>query len=140
MVFKHLTKMLRLKTYFNKNEKEQTPLIEIKTTYYFIIASNNFLLVNEPVEEILRERVQHYQREKKPIDFWLVKSPKFLEARELTSVRNTLADAKLLGSCSTIISLDKNFIVWLKLRLNNVLIGSFEAPSKEISSPLSSSL
>nr|QWK41660.1 hypothetical protein [Akkesiphycus lubricus] len=103
------------------------------TTYYFVVASNDFLLVAEPVEEILRERVQHYRRVKKTIDFWFVKSPKFLESTQLTNLQT-----KLSKDCSAIVSLDKSFVTWLKLRLNNVAVGSFSAPTEDIVSPLAS--
>lgn len=108
------------------------------TTYYFIVASSEFLLVTEPVEEILRERVQHYRRVKKNIDFWLVQSPKFLESVQLTGLQTKLRQARIDNECSAIISVDKTFITWLKLRLNNVAMGSFSAPTGDITSPLAS--
>nr|YP_009684060.1 ycf54 [Lessonia spicata]YP_010990756.1 hypothetical protein Ycf54 [Lessonia nigrescens]QDP13884.1 ycf54 [Lessonia spicata]QWK42657.1 hypothetical protein [Lessonia spicata]WOX59789.1 hypothetical protein Ycf54 [Lessonia nigrescens] len=108
------------------------------TTYYFIVASNEFLLVTEPVEEILRERVQHYRRVKKNIDFWLVQSPKFLESVQLIDLQTKLTQARIANQCSAIVSVDKTFITWLKLRLNNVAIGSFSAPTGDIKSPLAS--
>jgi len=108
------------------------------TTYYFIVASNEFLLVAEPVEEILRERVQHYRRVKKNIDFWLVQSPKFLESVQLTELQAKLRQARIANECSAIVSVDKTFITWLKLRLNNVAMGSFNAPTGDITSPLAS--
>ncbi len=108
------------------------------TTYYFIVASSEFLLVTEPVEEILRERVQHYRRVKKNIDFWLVQSPKFLESVQLTDLQTKLRQARIANECSAIVSVDKTFITWLKLRLNNVAMGSFTAPTGDITSPLAS--
>nr|YP_010445121.1 hypothetical protein NQY08_pgp057 [Macrocystis pyrifera]UTJ90622.1 hypothetical protein [Macrocystis pyrifera] len=108
------------------------------TTYYFIVASSEFLLVAEPVEEILRERVQHYRRVKKNIDFWLVKSPKFIESVQLTELQTKLRQARIDNECSAIVSVDKTFITWLKLRLNNVAMGSFNAPTGDITSPLAS--
>nr|YP_011007583.1 hypothetical protein V2497_pgp077 [Syringoderma abyssicola]WAM65012.1 hypothetical protein [Syringoderma abyssicola] len=114
-------------------------MIEIKeklfTTYYFVIASNKFLLIEEPVEEVLRERVQHYQRVKKPIDFWLVQVPSFLGSFDMKNLQ-----ARLPRNCSAIISTDKSFITWLKLRFNNVAIGNFISPTNDIPSPLSSKL
>nr|YP_011004949.1 hypothetical protein V2469_pgp045 [Agarum clathratum]WAM61812.1 hypothetical protein [Agarum clathratum] len=108
------------------------------TTYYFIVASSEFLLVAEPVEEILRERVQHYRRMKKNIDFWLVQSPTFLESVQLTDLQTKLKEARIANECSAIVSVDKTFITWLKLRLNNVAMGSFNAPTGDIISPLAS--
>nr|YP_011006068.1 hypothetical protein V2484_pgp045 [Dictyoneurum californicum]WAM63072.1 hypothetical protein [Dictyoneurum californicum] len=110
------------------------------TTYYFIVASSEFLLVAEPVEEILRERVQHYRRMKKNIDFWLVQSPKFLESVQLADLQTKLKQARIANECSAIISVDKTFITWLKLRLNNVSMGSFNAPTDDIASPLASNV
>ena len=43
------------------------------STYHFIAASEAFLTVEEPLEEVLRERVRHYGEQGKEIDFWLVK-------------------------------------------------------------------
>nr|YP_011005339.1 hypothetical protein V2475_pgp077 [Chorda asiatica]QWK43083.1 hypothetical protein [Chorda asiatica]WAM62202.1 hypothetical protein [Chorda asiatica] len=103
------------------------------TTYYFILASSDFLLVTEPVEEILRERVQHYRRIKKSTNFWLIRSPKFMESNQLVDLRG-----KVSKDCSAVVSLDKSFITWLKLRLNNVAVGSFVAPTDDITSPLAS--
>lgn len=103
------------------------------TKYHFIIASNKFLLLDEPVEEILRERIQHYKKIKKPIDFWLVKSPKFIESVQMVNLTNMLPK-----NCSAIISTEENFITWLKLRFNNVATGNFIAPTNDIPRPLSS--
>ena len=37
--------------------------------YYFILGSENFLFKEEPLEEVLRERVQNYNKKKKTIKF-----------------------------------------------------------------------
>nr|YP_011006631.1 hypothetical protein V2488_pgp045 [Halosiphon tomentosus]WAM63776.1 hypothetical protein [Halosiphon tomentosus] len=110
------------------------------TTYHFIIASDKFLKIDEPLEEILRERVQHYRRVEKPNDFWFLSAPEFLESKQLDELRNKLSDANLSKTnCSAIVSTNKIFITWLKLRLNNVAIGNFIAPIEDIPSPLISS-
>ena len=49
------------------------------TTYYYVLASQHFLLEEEPLDEVLRERVRNYEEQKKEIDFWLVKQPAFIE-------------------------------------------------------------
>lgn len=106
--------------------------------YHFVIGSSKFLLRNEPLEEMLRERAQFLKREKKPITFWLVKSPKFLKSIELNSIKSELSQAGLLDvELTAIVSLDKSFVTWLKLRLQNVGQSSFRL-SEEISSPLAS--
>ena len=103
------------------------------TTYYYVLASQRFLLEEEPLEEVLRERKRNYQEKNQEIDFWLVKQPAFLEAPEM-------AEAK--GKCPqpavAIISTNSQFITWLKLRLEYVLTGEFQAPSETIPEPLAS--
>nr|QZL38451.1 Ycf54 [Sargassum ilicifolium var. conduplicatum] len=107
------------------------------TTYYFIIASTKFFLHDEPVEEVFRERTQHYRREKKPTDFWFLSSPYFLESNQLNDIKKKLSHANLSKeNCSAIISIDQNFIVWTKLRFNNVIMGSFVAPTEDLQNPL----
>nr|WAM64066.1 hypothetical protein [Ishige okamurae] len=100
--------------------------------YYFVAASNKFLLLSEPLEEILRERVQHYKRIKKPIDFWLLRSPAFLQSEQMKEFKDSLAN-----DCCAIVSTQQSFIVWLKLRLNHVAKGEFFAPTLDIPKPLS---
>ena len=56
-------------------------------TYYFAIASQDFLLHEEPVEEVLRERMNHYKNIKKMIDFWLVLNPSFIHAPEMLHIK-----------------------------------------------------
>ena len=107
-----------------------------KKTYYFALASNDFLFFEEPIEEILRERYQYYKRINLPLDFWLIRSPKFLQTLEMEELRNKLDPLK---SYSAIVSTDEIFIRWLKLRLLNVATGKFSGPTSEIPSPLGSS-
>ncbi|CAM9106150.1 unnamed protein product [Chrysoparadoxa australica] len=98
--------------------------------YYFIIASPEFLLVEEPLEEMLRERTQHYNSMEKNIDFWILFSPPFLK---------TFSDSKCLDKNKenmAIISTNKVFITWLKLRLNNVFMGEILGPTKDNPNPL----
>ena len=57
----------------------------MSTIYHFIAASEAFLTEEEPLEEVLRERTRHYQEAGKPIDFWLVRRPAFLESREIAA-------------------------------------------------------
>ena len=95
--------------------------------YYFAVASQSFLLQEEPIEEILRERTNYYQNINKDIDFWVIINPKFLKAPEFTSIKRQLIDTP-----TAIVSLDKQFIQWLKLRIGFVTIGNFLAESLEI--------
>jgi hypothetical protein len=103
----------------------------VAITYYFILGSQQFLTNDEPLEEVLRERIQYYSRMKKRIDFWLLPEPKFLLKVNIDMNKKNLPENSLV-----IISTNKIFITWLKLRLNNVLIGTFIAPTEEIKTPL----
>lgn len=103
------------------------------TTYYYILASQRFLLEEEPLDEVLKERVRYYQEKGKEIDFWLVKQPAFLEAPDMAE-----AKAKCPQPAAALISTNEQFITWLKLRLEYVFKGQFEAPSDNIPDPLAS--
>ncbi|MBF1989610.1 MgPME-cyclase complex family protein [Fischerella thermalis] len=102
-------------------------------TYYYVLASQRFLLEEEPMEEVLRERTRHYHEQEKEIDFWVVKQPAFLESPRMAQVK-----AKCPQPAAAIISTNPQFITWLKLRLEYVLTGEFQAPSESIPDPLAS--
>ncbi len=40
-------------------------------TYYYLLASQRFLLEEEPLEEVLRERTRNYREQEKELDFLL---------------------------------------------------------------------
>lgn len=102
-------------------------------TYYYVLASQRFLLEEEPFEEVLKERVRDYQEKNKEIDFWLVKQPAFLEAPEMAEIKKKCPQPSV-----AVISTHKPFIVWLKLRLEYVITGEFDAPSATIPDALAS--
>lgn len=102
-------------------------------TYYYILASQNFLTVEEPLEEVLKERTRHYREQEKEVDFWLVIQPAFLEAPEFAAIK-----AKCPQPAAAIVSTNSQFITWLKLRLEFVITGEFQAPSDTIPQPLAS--
>ncbi len=103
------------------------------STYHFVAASERFLTEEEPLEEVLRERVRNYGEKDKPIDFWLVRRPAFLETPELGDLA-----APVPRPAAAVISTDEKFITFLKLRLEFVVKGSFEAPGAAVSDPLAS--
>jgi hypothetical protein len=92
------------------------------TTYYFVAASDRFLFTEEPTDEVITERIRNYQENEKEIDFWVVKSPAFLNLSGLESVK-----AQVPTPAAAIVSTNKSFIVWLKLRLEFVITGEFES-------------
>ncbi|MFE1747021.1 MgPME-cyclase complex family protein [Coleofasciculus sp. H7-2] len=101
--------------------------------YYYILASQRFLLEEEPLDEVLKERTRNYHEQEKEIDFWLVKQPAFLEAPEMAAIK-----AQCPQPAVAVISTNSQFITWLKLRLEFVLTGEFQAPSQSIPNPLAS--
>jgi hypothetical protein len=103
------------------------------TTYHFVAASERFLTEEEPLEEVLRERVRNYGEQGKEIDFWLVPRPAFLESSELAGSSQAVP-----RPAAAVVSTDEKFITFLKLRLEFVLRGSFEAPSAAIPDALAS--
>ena len=100
------------------------------TTYFFVAASEKFLTVEEPLEEILKERERNYKENSKEKDFWLLKNPSFLHTTEYSDLK-----AKIPSPPAAVISTDKKFITFLKLRLEFVAVGEFECPNAEITDP-----
>lgn len=103
------------------------------TTYHFVAASERFLTQEEPLDEVLKERRRHYAEENKEIDFWLVRQPAFLDSRSLSGIKNQLPHPT-----AAVVSTDANFITFMKLRLEFVVEGKFEAPTEAIPDPLAS--
>ena len=101
------------------------------TTYFFVAASEKFLTIEEPLEEILKERRRNYKENNKEIDFWLIKNPSFLQTTPFIDLK-----AKIPCPPAAVLSTDKKFITFLKLRLEFVAVGEFECPSAEITDPL----
>ena len=102
-------------------------------TYYYAVGSKQFLLEEEPLEEVLKERRRYYQEQEQELDFWLVKQPAFLEAPELAEVR-----ANCPQPAVALVSTNKSFITWLKLRLEYIATGEFQAPTETIPDALAS--
>ena len=102
-------------------------------TYYYVIASQRFLFEEEPFDEVLKERTRHYREQEKEIDFWVVKQPAFLEAPEMADVK-----AKAPQAPVAVVSTNPQFITWLKLRLEFVLTGEFQAPTASIPDAIAS--
>jgi len=100
------------------------------TTYFFVAASEKFLTVEEPIEEILKERMRNYKENNKEKDFWLLKKPSFLQTAQFVDLK-----AKIPSPPAAILSTDKKFITFLKLRLEFVAVGEFECPNAEITDP-----
>ena len=100
------------------------------TTYFFVAASEKFLTDEEPLEEILKERTRNYKENNKEIDFWLLKNPSFLKSSKFDYLLT-----KISYPPAAVISTDKKFITFLKLRLEFVAVGEFKFPNAEITDP-----
>ena len=100
------------------------------TKYFLVAASEKFLTVEEPLDEILKERMRNYKENNKDIDFWLLKNPSFLQTTQFADLK-----AKIPSTPAVVLSTDKKFITFLKLRLEFVAVGEFECPNAEIIDP-----
>ena len=99
-------------------------------TFFFVAASEKFFTIEETLEEILKERIRNYKENNKEIDFWLLKNPSFLQTTQFAELK-----AKIPSTPAVVLSTDKKFITFLKLRLEFVAVGEFECPNAEISDP-----
>lgn len=106
------------------------------TVYYYILMSQTQMLRNEVLEEILRERTNYYFAKSKTIDFWITISPAFVTTFALQQKIQTTnffrqRKTELLSQkepfYSALISSDKEFIRWIRLRL-----GYFEDLDEDI--------
>ncbi|QUY42049.1 MgPME-cyclase complex family protein [Acaryochloris marina] len=102
-------------------------------TYHYALASQRYLFEEEPFEEVLKERHRYYKEKNKEIDFWVVMQPAFLDLPEMQAIK-----AKCPQPSVAIVSTNPTFVTWLKLRLEYVYIGEFQAPSESIPDPLAS--
>nr|NP_045062.1 hypothetical protein JXY51_pgp159 [Cyanidium caldarium]O19890.1 RecName: Full=Uncharacterized protein ycf54 [Cyanidium caldarium]AAB82699.1 unknown [Cyanidium caldarium]WDB00189.1 hypothetical protein CDCA019_067 [Cyanidium caldarium] len=96
-------------------------------TYYYIAASKHFLTQEEPLEEILREKTEHFIANNKSIDFWIFDSTKLNahSPNEIKTLQKTFFFPTIL-----IISSNKKFITWLKLRLRYIFTDKIQLAIK----------
>lgn len=96
--------------------------------FYFIAMYQDDMFKNQVLEEIFRERKTHYIVKKREINFWIVISPNFLNFIEIKEKflktnyyrnLNFKSEKKNIASFSCIISTNKEFIQWIKLRLGH---------------------
>lgn len=102
-------------------------------TYHYVLASSKFLLEEEPLMEVIEERQRHYKEKNKEIDFWLVKQPAFIETPAMAEIKS-----KCPQPCTAVVSTNQQFIQWLKLRLEYVYVGQFDAPTEAIPDAIAS--
>ena len=99
--------------------------------YHYLIMSQKDLLQNQVIEEILREKSSYYVAQGKLPDYWILISPDFLKNPKINQkLKNTKffqnqRDKILLKSnknedlefYAALVSLDQEFMNWIKLRL-----------------------
>ena len=102
-------------------------------TYHYVAASERFLCEEEPLAEVLQERREHYENHGKTVDFWLVRQPAFLETEPVKA-----GGAAVPRPAAAVVSTDAKFIDFMKLRLEWVARGEFEAPTTAIPDALAS--
>ncbi len=100
--------------------------------YHYLIMAQKDLLKNQCLEEILRERTTYFLTRQKHRNFWITVSPKFLYSSTLfqnLKLTKFYQQNKFILSTSlgkdfsnnpffiSLISLDKEFINWIQLRL-----------------------
>ncbi len=102
-------------------------------SYYYLVMTQKDLLKNQGIEEILRERATYYSMKKRPRDFWVLVSPKFIysplilkqiQNSNFYSQKKNLLSSSLLNNLDfygALVSLDKDFINWMQVRF-----GAFE--------------
>ena len=99
----------------------------MNTKYYYLIMSQKDMIQNQVLEELLRERTNYYLAKNKKSDFWVSMSPFFIKDLKLEekilktnfyiqnkNVINSFTDYNFYSS---LISVDKDFINWIHLRL-----------------------
>ena len=99
--------------------------------YHYLVMSQKDLLQNQVIEEILREKSSYYAVQNKIPDYWILISPTFLKKNQLDhKIKLTKFFQNQQGKIvfnskeneqiefyASLISLDKEFMNWIKLRL-----------------------
>ena len=100
-------------------------------TYHYLIMSQKDLLQNQVIEEILREKSSYYIAQNKIPDYWILISPRFIKDKNLLSKLKSTRffqsqldkivfkskENKSVEFYASLVSSDKEFMNWVKLRL-----------------------
>lgn len=71
----------------DRDRNQRSPYQDSMQTYHYLLASQKFLIDEEPLHEVFDERHRNYQEQNKEVDFWLVKQPAFLDTPEFAKVK-----------------------------------------------------
>lgn len=91
---------------------------ETATQWYGLVANAEFYcndVQNEPLAEQLRERVRYFAEQNRAIDFFLIPNPTWLDAKFPQQAK------QVKRPCMALVSTDKQWITFMKLRLDRVL-------------------
>lgn len=98
-----------------------------EATFHFIVSNAHYMLNDENTEhfpELLRERRRHFLEKGRAIDFWVVPNPAFLDS---------LPDGnKVQQPSCALVSLDREWITFMKLRLDRVLKGEIQGKPNDV--------
>ncbi|CAI7794280.1 unnamed protein product [Closterium sp. NIES-54] len=98
---------------------------ETGVKYHFVVASATFMLDEEEhFQEQLKERLRWLKEKGTEQNFWLVFEPKFLQ--EFPEIAK-----RVKRPAVALVSTDATWITFMKLRLDRVLKGEFEASSQD---------
>eukprot|EP00741_Cyanophora_paradoxa_P025360 tig00000367_g24479.t1 len=95
-------------------------------TWYYVACSRKYMLEEEPTMEVLDERDRNFKKRGLPKDFFLVENPAFLNKPEFASVK-----AQIPGTPVAIVTDNRQFMVFMRLRLEFVVEGEFQATQAE---------
>lgn len=79
----------------------------------------------EHFPELLRERRRHFSETGREIDFWVVPNPTFLD-------QMPDEDKRIKKPAAALVSTDKNWIVFMKLRMDRVLKGELKGKPSQV--------
>ena len=94
--------------------------------YFYLVMTQQDLLENQVIEEIIRERNNYYINRDSSLNFWILMSPSFFLRNEINnkikksrfySLKNSELVYKERFYTGVILSTDSEYINWLKLRL-----------------------
>ncbi|CAI5945292.1 unnamed protein product [Closterium sp. NIES-64] len=98
---------------------------EAGVKYHFVVANATFMLDEEEhFQEQLKERLRWLEEKGTEQNFWLVFEPKFLD--EFPEIAK-----RVKRPAVALVSTDATWITFMKLRLDRVLKGEFEASSQD---------
>nr|AYO28169.1 Ycf54 [Synura petersenii] len=108
---------------------------QISSPLFYIILSQYDVLKNNVIEELLRERTEYYKSQNKVLDFWVFLNPTFLDVPFINlSITSSEFYLNLYNQINfdnknylaVVVSTNKDYINWLKLRLGGFNIISIE--------------